>query len=374
MSEGSRYGQWGNWMLAAIMAVNAAFAAWAALPTSQPATRPAAVPTTQRDLGPDIVIMKELVNLYEPVPFDHKTHAKMAEMWDGCVTCHHRPPTATTLPAGTTRPAGNGTALAAATQAMSAEIPACKSCHAVNGGADDIAMPNLKGAYHRQCLNCHKEWMHGNACVICHQARDPKLAATTLPTRGDIVGRMHPPIPEPDSKPYRARYTPAAGPNVLFRHKEHTKDFGLTCVQCHRKDNCAHCHDPQGRKPEQKILKPGMTWAESHGPCMNCHVGDRCAHCHYKDGEETPKAFAHTGMTGQILDKDHVHLGCGQCHTDVEFKATPTCGDSSCHKSRLMTWPQDLPGPKPATRPTIPVKGRTPKLPKPAVARPGSAQ
>lgn len=365
MSEGSRYGQWGNWMLAAIVAVNA-LAAWAAMPASQPATGPATAPATQPSpYGPDIVIMKELVNLYEPVPFDHKSHAKMAEMWEGCVTCHHRPPSSTTQPAAARTPVN------ATTQAMSDEIPACKSCHAVNGGADDIAMPNLKGAYHRQCLNCHKEWMHGNACVICHKPRDPNLAASPVPTAGDIVGRMHPPIPEPDSKLYRARYEPAAGPNVLFRHKEHTKDFGLKCVHCHRRDNCASCHDPKAKEKASRPLKPGMTWAESHGPCMNCHVGDRCAHCHYKDGEQSPKAFAHAA-TGQILDKDHVHIGCGQCHTDVAFTAPPTCGDSSCHKDRVMTYPQDRPGPAPTTRPAVPLRGKSPALPRPAVNRPGS--
>ena len=28
----------------------------------------------------------------------------------------------------------------------------------------DLRMPNLKGAYHRQCLNCHRDWAHENEC------------------------------------------------------------------------------------------------------------------------------------------------------------------------------------------------------------------
>ena len=47
------------------------------------------------DLGPDVVVLKELSEaqgLYDPVPFDHKAHAHMAETQKGCVTCHHQSP------------------------------------------------------------------------------------------------------------------------------------------------------------------------------------------------------------------------------------------------------------------------------------------
>ena len=44
-----------------------------------------AVSTTQPSAtGPDTVLLDGLVSLYDAVPFDHKTHAKMAQMWDGC--------------------------------------------------------------------------------------------------------------------------------------------------------------------------------------------------------------------------------------------------------------------------------------------------
>jgi hypothetical protein len=84
------------------------------------------------------------------------------------------------------------------TQELSDVIPACKSCHPVASANATVSQPNLKAAYHRQCLNCHSEWMHGNACAICHKPRagtDPLVQA--MPTPDDIVGRMHPPIPEP---------------------------------------------------------------------------------------------------------------------------------------------------------------------------------
>ena len=114
----------------------------------------AAADEPAKPLGPNVVSLKELEKDYNPVPFEHQAHAKMAEMWNGCTTCHHRAPLATTQPA------------AALPQHKSQEdagaVPACKSCHEAAGGRPDIRMPNLKGAYHRQCLNCHQS-------PHCHQ-------------------------------------------------------------------------------------------------------------------------------------------------------------------------------------------------------------
>ena len=117
--------------------------------------------------------------------------------------------------------------------------------------------------------------MHNNACVICHKPRAGQDAHAPQPTADDIVGRMHPPIPEPETKLYKMRFTAADGPNVLFRHQDHTTRFGLKCSQCHHQDSCAHCHDPAEEQASRRpILKPGMTWEESHGPCMSCHKQD----------------------------------------------------------------------------------------------------
>jgi Ni/Fe-hydrogenase subunit HybB-like protein len=242
-------------------------------PTTQPATQP---------LGPKVVVLDELSALYKPVPFAHEEHAKMAQMWDGCKTCHHREPKVAKsiwLPPNIVP-----------SQELTTVIPKCSSCHEPSVTAVDMHTPNLKGALHRQCLNCHREWMHENACVVCHEPRDPttKLAATTKPSVDDIVGRIHPPIDPPDVKTYRPRFTPAVGVNIIFRHKEHTASYGLKCVSCHHRDNCAHCHDPAQNTSEQKILRPGRTWRASHEPCIGCHEKDRCKTCHYSDTEDPP--------------------------------------------------------------------------------------
>lgn len=317
-------------------------------PITRPVTRPRLDTTTRpTDMGPDVVILKELVNMYQPVPFDHRTHARMAEMWDGCVTCHHRSPLPTTMPA-------NSVPVDQRTQEASAKIPACKSCHAVDAKDVEVGMPNLKGALHRQCLNCHREWAHANSCVVCHQPREGAVAAAPAPTVDDIVGRMHPPLPEPDQKVYQTRFEPADGRNVLFRHKEHVAQFGLKCVNCHRRDTCANCHDAKAGVLQHKPMNPGRTWEDSHEPCMNCHREDRCVHCHFKDDKTPPPLFNHA-MTGQLFDKDHENLKCGDCHSFLKMKQTPTCGSATCHpKDPTMVLGAKRPGPVVATQPTLP--------------------
>jgi hypothetical protein len=298
------------------------------------------------DTGPNVVILRELEDTYEAVPFEHKLHAKMAEMWNGCVTCHHRSPQPE---AGAAPPAPESV-----TQETSAQVPACKSCHPATTADAAIRMPSLKGAYHRQCLNCHQEWMHENACVICHKPKQGLPFGKPDPAPDDIVGRMHPPIPEPGDRIYKTRFTPADGGNVLFRHKEHTVTFGIKCVDCHYRDNCAHCHGTTGDTSTQKPLRPGMTWNESHGPCMGCHQENRCRHCHYKDDQPPPKPFDHWA-TRQGLNEDHAKLACGRCHPNWRLTNEPACGEAACHKDKKIDYPTQRPGPIVTMRPSAPL-------------------
>jgi hypothetical protein len=305
-----------------------------------------AAPASQR-APPDVVLLKELVSHYDPVPFDHKTHAAMAEMWDGCTTCHHRKPNPATSPAMALPSGGKA-------QADAAGMPACKSCHDVQPAKSDLHMPSLKGAYHRQCLNCHREWANENACDVCHKPRDGKQSRPAVtPSVDDIIGRMHPPIAQPDVKIYRARFIPAVGQNVMFRHKEHTATYGLKCVSCHRRDNCADCHNGQTSTIAHKPLTPGRTWKDSHAPCVACHEQSGCRHCHYDDAKPAPAVFAHR-TTGQVLDKDHEALTCGQCHVNLRSKAGLTCGGAACHRAEpTIAFPARRPGPIVAAQPAI---------------------
>jgi hypothetical protein len=321
--------------------------------------------------GPDLVILDELEEAYLPVPFDHRGHAGMADMVGGCVVCHHHTPQG--------RP-----------------HPACKTCHPAADAEADIDMPALKGAYHQQCLNCHREWINERDCDACHRlkALSPEKAGTlTSATKDDLLGRMHPPIPEPEGNVYRpgSQYPP--GWQVVFRHQDHVHRFGIRCVDCHYGSSCARCHSEQAGDLSRQAP------ADHHRPCIRCHKRDmdlaardagRCERCHWPldrpppdpfdhavtgwplnryhqdrtcrachkhtpftalsrdcttcHGDWAPSTFDHA-ITGQTLDENHRDLDCSLCHPAGVFDRTPTC--SECHEpeENPVTFPDQRPGP-----------------------------
>lgn len=254
--------------------------------------------------GPSVVILDELENLYLPVPFDHAGHARMADMTGGCATCHHYTP-------------------------EGAEHPACKTCHAIDTAAGDIRKPGLKGAYHRQCMSCHREWSGETQCGACHLPKtgaDGKLRQEVLPTPGDLIGRMHPPIPEPETELYVTEREGFEPTRALFRHKAHIDEYGLRCAECHREDNCNRCHE--GGKTHVQHVR---SLDEHHQPCFSCHRDDACEDCHYAADASPPTPFDHAS-TGWPLKRYHAGKSCRVCHASVPFTARDNrCG--ACHDS-----------------------------------------
>jgi len=93
--------------------------------------------------GPDIVVIDEMSDNYTGVVFSHRIHSQMSEMSIGCGDCHHY----------------NTTGL----------VLNCRECHEKSRTREDVSVPDLNAAYHRQCLTCHKEWSHENGCTSqCH--------------------------------------------------------------------------------------------------------------------------------------------------------------------------------------------------------------
>jgi hypothetical protein len=242
------------------------------------------------DEGPDIVIIDQLADLYEPVVFAHQLHASMANMSGGCETCHHYSET-------------------------TGEIPPCRSCHDPDRTEVDLRMPALKGAYHRQCINCHLDWAHENACGFCHEEVGEGGVARADST--DILGIPHPLIEATDTYNYETSY--AEGPIVSFHHADHTEAFGLQCVDCHRGDSCASCHDTG--KTEARKLDHVVT-------CGACHAERDCGFCHSAE----PKArFDHATSVGWKLDPYHARVACTTCHGEPQNFRTPTGNCGNCH-------------------------------------------
>ncbi|MFN3695286.1 MAG: cytochrome c3 family protein, partial [Ignavibacterium sp.] len=63
-------------------------------------------------------------------------------------------------------------------------------------------MPDLKGAYHRQCMDCHREWSGETGCNSCHvPIKDFK------PEKKEVIqkryaGKEHPVVLEPTKLVY----------------------------------------------------------------------------------------------------------------------------------------------------------------------------
>lgn len=230
------------------------------------------------DLGeaPDSMVLDMLVDLYGPVHFNHELHASMAQMGDSCGTCHHYSPPG--------------------------KIPPCRECHEAQGESHDLTKPNLKGAYHRQCLSCHREWSHDTKCIICHIPAENQILSAATPDPTDIVGRTHPAIVVPVTKVYKTPYDD--GPIVTFQHKEHIDLFGFRCVDCHRQESCGNCHDIQ------KEHVWSRTQEETHAMCNDCHAEASCTKCH---GMEERPGFSHNS-TGWPLGRYHRQLDCWSCH------------------------------------------------------------
>ena len=98
--------------------------------------------------GPESLTLNRLENRYESVIFSHGMHSEMTE---SCAACHHH------SPAGQT--------------------PSCGECHGKPFDPEKLGTPGLKGAYHLQCMGCHKEMGSGPmGCTDCH---DKKVAPAT---------------------------------------------------------------------------------------------------------------------------------------------------------------------------------------------------
>ncbi len=238
--------------------------------------------------APDYFIIDKLVDIYTPVVFPHKLHASMSDMGLGCSTCHHH-------------------------SEEGKKIPKCEECHDRASNQDNLEKPGLKGAYHRQCLGCHREWSQDTQCSICHPKRDPNHPMELPKTPGDITGRLHPNVEIPDVRVYKNPGLDAEMAVVSFHHKDHVEKFGRKCAECHRKWDCTLCHKDKAATTEV-AAKRRFEEAGFHEACSICHkdkVDNDCAFCH--DGKERP-AFSHERRTGFALRPYHEIKGCAACH------------------------------------------------------------
>lgn len=208
--------------------------------------------------------------------------------------------------------------------------PSCKKCHEpifAKSGPVQLRMPALKGAYHRQCMGCHRDWAHNTKCATCHLTKgdeSPPVDPHDLPSPADIAG--HPLIENPERIHHETEYE--KGPHVVFRHKEHVDRYGYGCEFCHKGQSCARCHERAETTEDRAVEALSQP---RHSSCFPCHEDDACERCHAHEKDASPKRFDHA-VTGFTLGRYHAKLTCRACHRRLFFTRKLEGKCSFCHK------------------------------------------
>jgi hypothetical protein len=255
------------------------------------------------DEAPQTMTLGESAGKYGPVNFSHRDHARMAETGKGCSGCHHYD--------------------------QAQPIQQCKACHSTSRLRADLGKPDVRGAMHRQCLECHRDWNPASKCGSCHAQQGGSAA--------NGVAKTPAKSPTPTT-PTRLVYETKAveGKTVTFFHDDHTQRFGLQCADCHQQESCATCHSVKALARPAVATAPRRTRitgtvAEAHARCSACHANDQCAACHAAKPRDVI-GFDHSKKAGWTLNRFHAALTCQQCHTTPgKFaKLNPDC--ETCHK------------------------------------------
>ncbi len=151
--------------------------------------------------GPENIIINKVIadpDLYGPSSFSHKLHAEMSLMSGGCAICHHfNPP---------------------------GKIVNCSSCHENKRERADLSKPDLKAAFHRQCMGCHQTWEEKTECASCHSLNTKEAKVETKP----YIEKAHPPISIPKKIIYETESD--EGSIVTFFHNDHSSLFDLSFI------------------------------------------------------------------------------------------------------------------------------------------------
>ncbi len=254
--------------------------------------------------GPDAVALNQNGKQYGKVAFSHKLHAEMSEMSGGCGKCHH--------------------------YNLAGPIQKCSACHSETRKREDVTRPDLKGAMHRQCYTCHRQWSHANDCKYCHEPKKSEDDNAFNNKLASYKGKSH---PEYAAQPKVVYETNAKeGKVVTFYHDEHVKLFGLKCQNCHKNDNCTKCHDVNNSKliAPKKNQHKGQNFDQIHQNCNSCHKGNSCVKCH--SGAEKER-FNHLAATGFDLSRNHSKVACDKCHKKNNPMDKPNRNCVNCHSN-----------------------------------------
>lgn len=196
--------------------------------------------------GPAEAILYHLTETYQPVRFSHALHTALAP---DCGACHHH-------------------------HSELEPTPPCRECHGRQSGS--LERPGLKGAYHRLCMQCHREAGSGPLeCESCHDRR----ATAAGPAEREALARDAAP------KIVLLGHLAKEHPAVRFDHEVHV-DMADRCRDCHHHQGeveqtppCRECHSLHQTYDCQPVLREAY-----HQQCLACHRSmkgsEACSDCH----------------------------------------------------------------------------------------------
>jgi octaheme c-type cytochrome (tetrathionate reductase family) len=286
-------------------------------------------------------VIKEEDDLYGTVRFMHKKHAGVL---NDCFICHHHRPADLKAP----------------------ETARCSACHQTPFNPELLGRIGLKGAHHRQCMDCHKRWNRGPVgCTDCHKKNVPdhselvKLSGKPEPTEvtkeclrchavqgEEMLTSTHWLWKGPSSftEGYEKRIDLGKATKTVNNFLIHLASNWPRCTSCHAgygwKDanfdftdktriDCLVCHDTT-RTYEKAPLGAGMPDPKVDLVHVAKNVGKpsrrTCGVCHFSGGGEDPVKH---GKLNPFLDfhatSSDIHMGglgfeCQDCHKTRNHK------------------------------------------------------
>ncbi len=226
----------------------------------------------------DSPLIKKYSDLYEPVRFMHSKHANVL---GDCTICHHR------MAEKADDRYGKKVTLAELRQKK--KLPAdCHSCHGKPFDPAHLDIPGLKAAYHRLCMDCHKE-----AEQTTH-IRGPVTYSAMV--RGPVARTLDTRAPT-DCLSCHPKNVPDHSKLVKLRGKPDALSVTENCLSCHEKEGKSilktshwnwHGPSPYTLGHENRI-DMGKATNTINNFCINL-TGNwpRCTSCHigygWKDG------------------------------------------------------------------------------------------
>ena len=249
-------------------------------------------------------VIKKDSNLYGPVRFMHRKHAQVLK---DCTICHHRQP----------RQEGDTYGLPVTMKKLiqSKQEPVkCSECHGSPFNPKQLQTPGLKGAYHRLCMDCHKE-----SDQTPHQ-RGPVMYSSMV--RGPEVRPLDTRAPT-DCLACHAKNTPDHKELVKLAPGADALAVTKNCLSCHEKEGQAILKSAhwkwRGPSPftqgNEKRNDLGKHFNTINNFCINLNSNwPRCTSCHIGYGWKD----------ANFDFKDMNRIDCLVCHdTTGAYKKAP---------------------------------------------------